>query len=195
MDVLGERGPLVVHRDDHAEQLQVRIRARLDLLDRLEQIVRPFQREVRRLDGDENVRRRDQRVHGDHSERRRRVDEDVVVLLTGVLHLVLQPEWAVEIADQLRLELGERDARRSEPEVRNPRRDDCILELDLLGDQDVVHRSHDLPRVDVAHRRIGLRVEVDQQRLESLVCDGCSEIDRGGRFSDTAFLIGDRDDH
>src|SRR3954470_9082565 len=47
VNVFRERGALVVHRDDDAEELQVRIRTRFDFLDRFEQIIRSFEREVR----------------------------------------------------------------------------------------------------------------------------------------------------
>src|SRR5437899_7521127 len=48
-DVARERRPLVVHRDHHAENPQRRVRPRADLLDRLEEVVGPLEREVRRL--------------------------------------------------------------------------------------------------------------------------------------------------
>src|SRR5262245_32189115 len=69
--VLRQRRPLVVERDDGAEKLELGIRARADAVDRLEQVVGPFEREVARLDGNQQVRRGHQRVHGDEAERRR----------------------------------------------------------------------------------------------------------------------------
>src|SRR5262245_25759825 len=54
-DVSGERGSAVVHRDDDAQDLQAGVGARANLLDGLEQIVGALQREVRRLNGDQEV--------------------------------------------------------------------------------------------------------------------------------------------
>ena len=76
-DVARQRRPLVVHRDDHAQDAQRRVGPRPHLLDRLEQVVGALEREVRRLDRDQQVRRRDQRVHRQQPERRRAVDDDV----------------------------------------------------------------------------------------------------------------------
>src|SRR4051812_37488539 len=79
LHVARQRGALVVQRDHGAQQLEVRIRAGADLLDRLEEVVRAFQREIARLHRDEKVRRRDERVDGDQAERGRGVDDDEVV--------------------------------------------------------------------------------------------------------------------
>src|SRR5215471_8131691 len=69
VNVLRQRRPLVVERDDGAEQLQLRIRARADAIDGLEQVVGPLEREVARLDRNQQVCRRDERVHRDEAER------------------------------------------------------------------------------------------------------------------------------
>src|SRR5262245_55552676 len=69
MDVLGEQGPLVVERDQGAQDLELGVRALLDLVDRLEEVVRAFEREVARLDRDQHVGRRHEGVDGDDAER------------------------------------------------------------------------------------------------------------------------------
>src|SRR5687767_3053538 len=78
LDVAGQRGPFVVHRDHDAEDLELGVRALPDLFDGLEQIVGALEREVRGLDRDQQVRRGDQRVDGQQTERRRAVDDDVL---------------------------------------------------------------------------------------------------------------------
>src|SRR3954463_3264378 len=117
-NVARERGPLVVHGDDDAENLQARIRPGANLLDRLQQIVRALEREIRRLDRNEEVRRGDERVHGEQAERRRTVDDDIRVLRLDRLEAILQPEMRIELAHELRFELGEGNARRSYEQVR-----------------------------------------------------------------------------
>src|SRR4026209_114448 len=49
-DIAAERGALVVHGDDDAEDSQIGIGPRANLLDGLEQIVGAFERKIRRLD-------------------------------------------------------------------------------------------------------------------------------------------------
>src|SRR5437773_8864031 len=63
-DVPPEDGSLVVNCNHDAEELEVRVGACTDLLYRFEKVVRALQREIRRLDGHQEVRSCDQRVHG-----------------------------------------------------------------------------------------------------------------------------------
>ena len=141
------------------------------------------------------MRRRDQRVHCDHAERRRRIDEDVVVLARRVFDFVFEPERAVELADQLRFQLGQRDFRWSEKKISDARRNDDVSERQLFADQHIEHRSGDRSRIDEAHGGIRLRIEIDQQRFETFVGDSGGEIDGSCSFTDSAFLVGDRNDH
>src|SRR5664280_2975596 len=66
LDVFSERRALVVKRDHDAQNLEVRIRPVFYLLDRLEKVVSALEREVRGLNRNQDVRRSDERVHGDH---------------------------------------------------------------------------------------------------------------------------------
>src|SRR5438128_1183984 len=84
-------------------------RSRAHLLDRLEQVVGAFEREVRRLDWNQQMRGCDQRVHRQQSQRRRAVDHDVRILLADRLQLVLEAEVRVHLPDQLGFEFGEGD--------------------------------------------------------------------------------------
>ena len=124
------RRPLVVHRDDDAKDAQARIRTLTNLLDGLEQVVGAFEREVRRLDRNQQVRRGHQRVDRQQPERRRAVDDDVGILPLQLIDLVLQPEVRVHLPHQPRFELGEADARRRDRQVRQARRKDDVLQAD-----------------------------------------------------------------
>jgi hypothetical protein len=42
-------------------------------------------------------------------------------------------------------------------------------------------------------RQVRLRVEVEEQRGDPAACQGGSEIHRGGRLTDPALLVDDRD--
>src|SRR5205085_5356324 len=117
VDVAGERGPAVVERHDYADDLEVRVRPLLDLLDRLEQVLRPFEREIGGLDRYDQVRGGDERVDRDEAERRRRVDDDEVVVRPQRIEPILEAKRSVELSDELRLELCERDTRGQDGEV------------------------------------------------------------------------------
>src|SRR5688500_13671118 len=108
-DVLGKRGPLVMHRNDDAEYLERRIRPLAHFLDRLQQVVGALEREIRRLNRDQQMRRRNERVDRQQAEGRRTVDHDVWVQLPHWLELVLQAEVRIDLTDELRLELCQRD--------------------------------------------------------------------------------------
>ena len=99
------------------------IRTLSDLLDRLEQIVCSFEREVGRLNRNQQVRRGHQGVDRQQPESRRTVDDDVSVLaLPQLVDLVLQSEVRVQLSHQSRLELGEADPRRGDEQVLKRRR-------------------------------------------------------------------------
>src|SRR4030042_1213589 len=62
-----------------------------DLLDGLQKVVRSFEAQVRRLNGHQEIRGRDQGVNGDQPQGRRRVDDDEVIFFLDRLEDVL---WA-----------------------------------------------------------------------------------------------------
>src|SRR5215203_623152 len=79
LDVPAEGRALVVHGDDHPQNLYFRIRPLAHLLESLEQVVGAFEREVRRLDRNQEMRGGDQRIDGEQAQRWRTVDDDVLV--------------------------------------------------------------------------------------------------------------------
>ena len=96
----------------HAEHFELRIGPRANPLVGLEQIVRALDREVRGLNRHEQVRRGHHGVHGENAQRRRRVDNDVVVVLQDRRNRVLELERRVKLPGKLLLELGQRQPRR-----------------------------------------------------------------------------------
>ena len=77
----------------------------------------PSSAKYRGLNRNQDVRRSDERVHRDHAERGRRVDEDRVVLarLPHVLKLVLEAKVPVQLTEEFRFDLRERDPGRAQP--------------------------------------------------------------------------------
>jgi hypothetical protein len=119
-----------------------------DLLDRLEQVIRPLQREIRRLDRDQEVRRGDERIDRQEPECRRCVDDDVLEVVNDALESILQPEVAVDVPQEFALELGQVDAGRDDREVLVARLADGVLDRLVLLYQDLVDRRLDLLRVE-----------------------------------------------
>src|SRR6266850_5418861 len=116
-DVPTEDGPLVVNRDDDSEKLEMRVRTRLDLLDRLEEVVGSFKSEVGGLNRNEQMGGGHQGVDRQEAESRWRVHDDVLVVPKGRLESVLETEMAVDVSQELALEFRQTDARRDHVEM------------------------------------------------------------------------------
>src|ERR1700753_1127565 len=116
-NVLGEQGPLVVHGDEGAENLELGVGSNLDLVDGFQQIIGAFQGEIAGLDRDQDMRGGDQGIDSDDAQGRRRVDDGVVVDVLDSGQLVLQPVMAVELSDELGLDLRQGDGRRRHSQV------------------------------------------------------------------------------
>ena len=168
-----------------------------DLLDRLEQVVGALEREVRRLDRNQQVRRRDQRVDRQQAERRRAVDDDVRVLACGAARACPsagsarrspRPACASSLASAMRDGAIERFGER--------RRQDDVRELHARVGDRVVHaarRPARMSRNDMVLLACGSR----SMSSVALAAQGerRGEVDGGRGLTHAAFLIGDGNDH
>jgi len=107
---------------------------------------------------------------------------------------VLETVGCVELANKPNIELGHRNPGRCNPEVFIGALDDDLLER-RDGGEHVVHVAVDGLEFNVRHGRVGLRIEVDEERSQAFLRQTRSEVDRGGGFPDPALLIGDSDFH
>src|SRR6185437_10336064 len=180
-----------MQRDEHAEQLEIRIRTRFDFLVRLQQIVRAFECEVRRLDRNQHVRSRDEGVDRDQTKRRRRVDHDHFVLLPERLETILQPERRVEIADELRLEFSEIDAGWNDVQVLDWSLVHRLFDRCLAVHHQFVNRPLDSARIQIRDRTIRLWIEIEEKDAFSFAGKGGGEIDGGSGLPYPTFLVGD----
>ena len=113
-----------------------------------------------------------------------------------LVDLVLQPEVRVELPDQPRLELGQRDARRRDEQIRQ-RVAGWMMSRELarrVGDR-VVGAARDRGEVEERDAAVGLRVEIDEQRLAAAHRQRGGEVDGGRGLADAALLVGDGNDH
>ena len=141
------------------------------------------------------MRRRDQRIDRQQTQRRRTVDHDVREVFTQAVEAILQPEMRVQLAYQLGFELRQADARRHDRQVRLLRLDDDVLDGAGRVDEGVVDTALYATDVHVGHRAVALRVEVDEESRLAAEGEGRREVDGGRGFADSAFLICNRNNH
>ena len=183
--------PLVEHRRKDALDLDVRVEVLADHRQRVLELHEPAQRQVLALHRHDHAVGRDEGVDRQQAERRRRVDEDVVVRLLDGLKRLLEGALAADHRGERQLGAGEVD--RGDGQV------DLALADDLsdrkLVDEDVEHRAVDLVRVPaLRHGQVALRVEVDREHALPLLGERDAEIERGGRLGDATLLVREGDD-
>src|SRR5437667_246516 len=83
----------------------------------------------------------------------------------------------------------ERDPRGGDVEVGDARSEDDVGQGRRAVGQHVVHRLRHLPDVEIADRRVGLRIEVHEQRLLVPHGQGGGEVDRRRGLAHAALLV------
>lgn len=162
-----------------------------DQVDVPQELAEALQRVVLALDGDQHLGAGHESVHGQQTEGRRAVDEDVVERLLIGLDGALQPALTGHQRHQLDLGTGQIDGCRGTEEALDVRD-----RLDHVGErlalhQDVVDRGDLGVVVDSESRGgVSLRVEVDHQNPGTVQGQRSGEVDRGGRLPHAALLVG-----
>ena len=95
-DAGGKPGAGVVHRQHDGRHGELGVEVRTHHVDRGEQLAEALEGVVLRLDRDEHLGTRDERVQGEQAERRRAVDEDVVEAVLADLGGGADPRVGVE---------------------------------------------------------------------------------------------------
>ena len=174
---------------------QLRIHGLADLLDRRQQRRQALERVVLALHRDEHAVRRDQRVHRQHVQRRRTIDENDVegsrIGASALRSLISRP---VSHRQQPHFRRRKILVRRQQREAAGSIGTSAAWQL-ALAEQHLAGAALELLLVDAAaHGRVALRIEVDQQHAALGRRQRRGEIDRGGRLADAALLVRDRDD-
>ena len=182
---------LVVHRREDALNLHFRVQVLTDHRQRVLELDEPAERQILALDWNDDPVRGDERVDRQQPERRRRVDEDVVVLRLDADERLLERTLAADHRRERELGAGKVD--RGNGDVHLGDTDD-LLDRKLV-DEHVEHRALDLVRVPaLAHRQVPLGVQVDEQDRVTLFLEGDPEVQRSRRFRHAALLVGERND-
>src|SRR5690606_27919002 len=191
-DLVGQPVAAVEHRQDDTDDAKIGVEALLDLLDRLEKLAQPLQREELALQRDEQRIGGRQRVQRQQAERRRAVDEADVM---PAMAFERAPQAARALIDTHQLDLGTAEVDRGGHDIEAGDRARHRAAVDRHPvDQQVVARALALPGRDAQPgRSVALRLEVDQQGLPSGGSHGRGDVDGGGGLPNSTFLIGDGD--
>src|SRR3954470_17860848 len=110
---------LVVHRREDALNLHFRVQILTDHRKRVLELDEPAERQVLALNGDDDTVRGDERVDRQQPERRRRVDEDVVVVRLDADERLLERALAADHRRERELGAGEVDRRDGHVDLRH----------------------------------------------------------------------------
>ena len=193
--LVGEVVAGVEHGAQHALDRELRIGGHADLFHGGEQRRQPLERVILALHGNEHAVGRDQRVDGEHVERRRTVDEDDVEGFALGLERLAQLDLPSDRQrQQAHFRGGEVLVGRQQHEV-------ALFDLDQCGRKIAFPEQHftgaalERALVDpAAHGGVALRIQIHQQHAPPRGGEGCREIDRRGGLADAALLVRDGDD-
>jgi len=189
--------PLVVHRHQHAGDVERRVERAAHAPQRRHEIGEAFEREVLAVERNQHGVRGDERIQREESEGWGRVDEDEIEAVAQRRQHVAQTPLAIRHRDELHLGAGEiAIGRHQRQPLDGSFEDERRGILGRLGPRErLVHgaRLGCAPLEAESAREVPLRVHVDGQDLLLRHRERRREVDRGGRLADAAFLICDRE--
>nr|BFF15790.1 hypothetical protein GCM10025699_70930 [Microbacterium flavescens] len=201
-DLLREIGASVVHGQEDARHGQTGVEVLLDQLDVAQQLTQTLEGVILALDRDQDFSCSDEGIDRQEPERRRAVDEDVVVALTGRLgplevRLQCRPEPLLPGDERHELDLGagEVDGRRdAEQRLELGALLDDVVHVPVVDD-DVVDAGSVSAVVDTqGGGGVSLGIEVDHQDTGPAPGECCRQVDGRRRLADAALLVGHGED-
>ena len=181
-----ERAP-VEHRDQHAADADARVEVLTDDLQGVVELDEPAEREVLGLHRHDHLVRGGECVDRQQAEARRRVDQDVVVVVLDGGDRLLEHPLAADHAAERELGAGQVDARDGDVALR-PVLDDVLDRVAMH--QHVEDRLGQRLDVDAeAHRQVRLRVQVDEQDLVAELGERRTQVHGARRLGDAALLV------
>src|SRR2546430_6421264 len=186
----------VVERRQQAIYLETWIQTGLHRLDDLEKCCDTLERVVLRLHGNDHAGRRDERVQREQAERRRAIDEDVVVPVHHIAReLVAQRHLAADRVEELDLGGRELEGRRCDVDLLRFGRPDDRRKGYVGVDEDVRDAALDRIEVDAeTDGQVCLGIEVEAEDFVTEGRERTAEIDGARGLADAAFLVRDRYD-
>src|SRR5438132_7771008 len=194
-DFLRMQRPGLVDGGQDTADAKVRVQLGPHALNGVVQELHALHPEVFALERNEHLVRGDQGIDAEETEGGRAVDHHEVVLVLAGGQLFLEEGLAAHLRYQLDLSAGELDVRGYELDAQVDVLDD-VAERDLRIEEQVIEGELDLIRLLEPHvdRQVALGIEVDKEDALPELSECASQIYRGGRLANPAFLIGNGDD-
>lgn len=194
--LLAEPGARVVHGHEDADDFEIGIEALvLDFLDESQDFRNAFEGVELALDGDDQAVGGGQGAGHEDAEGRGAVDHDEIkggVVPEGVDHLAEAGEGIFELGD-LHLASGQVDFGRNEGKKGELGGLELVLDGALPDERGIDAGAGRFRGVTQPAGGVGLGIEVDQEGLLFEFGQGRREVDGGGGFSHSPFLVGDGD--
>ncbi len=193
LDVLGQTGPAVVHRQQHPRNRQPRVELTLHQRQGVQQAGEPFQGEVLGLDGDDHPVGSHERVDGQRPERGRAVQQDERVAVPDREQRLAQPRLGPGHARQFDGRAGQVWSCRNDAQMRDGAGHHRLGQRDLAQER-VVDGWRGVLVDAEPEGGVGLGVHVHQQRLVAGLGDASGQVDGSRGLAHPALLVGDRVD-
>src|SRR3954453_7318659 len=189
--LLGMHRPVVDERGQDALDLDVRVELLAHHGQGVLELDQPAHGQILALHGDDYLVRRREGVDRQQPEARRGVDEDEVVVLLHGRERLLQGPLAADHRRHRDLRAGEVDRGAGPIPLALA---DPLAHGDAVHEH-VVHRLLERVGVDpLAHRQVGLGVEIDAKGAVAALDEGRREVEGRGGLCHSALLIGEGDD-
>src|SRR2546427_766743 len=166
--VASENRPAVIKGREQTQYLESGVEARLNGLDDLEERRHALERVVLRLHGDDHPVRGDEGVQREEPERRRAIDQHVVIAVDDLAsELVAEGHLAPDGIEKLDLGCRELQRTRRDVDVLGLRRVDDRVQGHVRIDEDLGDRSFDRVEIEAQpHGEICLRIEINAENFE-----------------------------
>ena len=193
-DLHGEQESAVEHRDENTRDRKLGVVHSLDAVDGYHELRETLERVELALHRNYDTVARGKRVDGEHSERGRAVDEDVVVVILNALKALLDAEFGLVDVKKLEFCACERGICGDNVEIfvgslLNDLLDGNFTRQKLLGGSlESFFGNSD------AAGRVTLGVKVDDKYPESKDTERRRDVNTGGGLTDAALLVSKRND-
>jgi hypothetical protein len=192
--LLRKVGAIVVHGQQHAFDGQVRVVRRTHAFQGRDQLRDPFQSKILRLQRDDQRLRRGQDIEGEQIQGWRAIQKDQIEVALNWLNGPPQSQRPVLCSGQLNIRARQVLRAREQPQPIHLRRKNHLLRKAVSGKHVVNRMAIVIALKTQARRSIGLRIAVNQKRLQPLQRQACSQIDGRGGLAYAALLVDDSDD-
>src|SRR3989344_6496377 len=184
----------IIEREKHSHNSQMRLQIIAPQLDGAEELGKPFQRIILRLHRDDYLIGRHQTIDSEESQRRRTIDQDIIVIRADLAQDMLQAEFPILDMHHLDLRAGQILPRRNDVQAFRIRPQDDFLRCETQNHR-MIEIFFEALGIDAQARRgIALRIQIHQKHLFPGLRQIARNVDRRSGFPPPAFLIDEPDD-